>query len=306
MPPVISRDPEVEAAANAGSACDGDSSPSQPQGKTARRSPSSARRGPFRPEQLVPARARIEARALARAFRGVDALTAVAACAATYVLLSGQAKDLAAGAALTVGLGALLLALRALDAYVFARREPLPRHLLRVAAAFGAAATAALIVTLATTKAADRDLFPVWTFMGLAPLLTLLHLGWWSIISRGRTCWASSTTVWRAAPGNIEGVPVLGAPRRPARPQDDALCRPCGARHQIGRPKARVRLLARSWAFCPTPVSLFWCRTPMARQEMTSASGRTGRRAADRASRARSTPTASAFNKRVQDLIVQA
>lgn len=186
MPPVITRDSELPTTANAGSASEGDSPPAQPQGKTTRRSPSSARRGPFRPEQLVPARARIEARALARAFRGVDALTAIAACAATYVLLSGQALDLAAGAALAVGLGALLLALRALDAYVFARREPLPRHLLRVAAAFGAAATAALIVTLATTKAADRDLFPVWTFMGLAPLLTLLHLGWWSIIARGR------------------------------------------------------------------------------------------------------------------------
>jgi Undecaprenyl-phosphate glucose phosphotransferase len=190
MPPVITRDPEAQTTADPGSTSDGDSLSAQSKGKVTRGSPSSARRGPFRPEQLVPARARIEARALARAFRSVDAVVALIACVAAYALhfdgLSLAPQPLDAGLSLAVGFLALLLALPALDAYVFAHREPLPRHMLRVIAAFGAAATAALIVALTTAEAADRDLFPVWTFMGLAPVLSVLHLGWWTIIARGR------------------------------------------------------------------------------------------------------------------------
>ncbi|WP_425998952.1 undecaprenyl-phosphate glucose phosphotransferase [Caulobacter sp. DWR1-3-2b1] len=157
---------------------------------SARHSPSSARRGPFRPEQLVPARARIEARALARAFRGVDGLVAAGFCAAIFWVQAQRSGDallaVNAAAALSAGVVALLTSLRALDAYVFARREPLPRHLLRVVAAFGAAATVVLAVNTIWPALPTSSSFPVLAFMGLVPLLTVLHTTWWNLIAQGR------------------------------------------------------------------------------------------------------------------------
>ena len=327
----MTRDPEAPAAETTGSASDGDSASSAAQGKPTRRSPSSARRGPFRPEQLVPARARVEARALARAFRGVDAIVAIAACASAYALLSDSPSTIAAGAALTVGLGALLLALRALDVYVFARREPLPRQLLRVGAAFGAAATAALIVTLATTKAADRDLFPVWTLMGLAPVLAILHVAWWTIIARGRRngrltpnvvvigATANAKHLIEAAmrtgeinvlgifddrldraPDNILGVPVLGDTSalidHKIMPYVDRLVIAVSSAAQ-----GRVRQLVQKLDVLPNPISLF---VDVGREtDSEAAVSRIADAALTELSGAK-IDARKAFIKRVQDLVV--
>ncbi|MFC4442185.1 exopolysaccharide biosynthesis polyprenyl glycosylphosphotransferase [Caulobacter henricii] len=190
MPHVISRDLPVPSDAASDGAPKVDVVPTPPRSRTSRHSPSSARRGPFRPEHLVPARARFEARALARAFRAVDALIAAGYCAAMFAIMSQRPGDplIPGHAILSLGGGllVLLLSLRALDAYVFARREPLPRHALRVAAAFGAGATTVLAVNTALPAWNAPTVFPVVAFMGLAPLVLVLHTGWWIIIGRGR------------------------------------------------------------------------------------------------------------------------
>jgi len=190
MSPVITSDPQIPKTANLDSASEGKAAQAPARDRSARRSPSSARRGPFRPEQLVPARARIEARALARAFRGVDAIAAAGFCIAIFAAQSQRSGAglfaVNAGAALGAGLGVLLLSLRALDAYVFARREPLLRHLLRVAAAFGASSTIVLAVNAAWPALPTTTSFPVLAFMGLAPVLMGLHTVWWNLIARGR------------------------------------------------------------------------------------------------------------------------
>ena len=186
MPPAITCDPEVEISTSAAPASDGDATAAVSRGNPARRSPSSARRGPFRPGQLVPARARIEARTLARVFRGVDALVALAACLIIFSAYVRQPSDLAAGAALASGGAVLLLALRALDAYVFAHRERLLRHLLRVLAAFGAGATTILAVTTLLPADPDVEAAVLLAFMGLPPLMVALHGIWWAMIAHGR------------------------------------------------------------------------------------------------------------------------
>ncbi len=132
----------------------------------------------------------MEARALARGFRAVDGAVAIAVCATIYALQ--RANGLAApqerlgGLALVAGLAALLIASRGLDAYAFAHRESLPRQMLRVITACGAAAASSLIIVLTIGGTTAPDLLPVWTFMGLAPALALLHLIWWTIITHGR------------------------------------------------------------------------------------------------------------------------
>ncbi|MBU4435370.1 MAG: exopolysaccharide biosynthesis polyprenyl glycosylphosphotransferase [Alphaproteobacteria bacterium] len=190
MPPVITRDPEVPINPNQDPATEAAMAQAPSHARSTRASPSRGRRGPFRPEHLAPARVRVEARALARAFRAVDAVSAVAACLGIFAVLPVKVGngtfDLNAGMALAAGAVALLLALRALDAYVFARREPLPRHLLRVLAAFGAAATTVLAISALRPSSPPGESLPLLAFMGLAPLLLGLHAIWWSVIARGR------------------------------------------------------------------------------------------------------------------------
>lgn len=147
-------------------------------------------RGPLRPETLAPARVRIEARVLARTFRALDALAAVAGCALTVALATrlpgGGALALPFGGPVAIGTATLLLALRALDAYAFPRRERLPRHLLRVAAAVGAGAVATLASTQTPLFASPWGASPVWAFLALAPVVAALHAAWWNLIASGR------------------------------------------------------------------------------------------------------------------------
>ncbi len=291
MSPVITRDLQDSTAVNPGFASDPEDSAAPARDRSIRRSPSSARRGPFRPEQLVPARARIEARALARAFRGMDAIAIAGFCAVIFALQSQRSGEalaaLNAGAALTAGFLALHLSLRALDAYVFARREPLPRHLLRVVAAFGAAATVVLGVNTVWPALPNTTSFPVLAFMALAPLMVALHTLWWNLIALGRRqgrltpnivvvgATANAQHLIEAAlrtgeinvlgifddrldraPENLLGVPVLGDTSALI----DHRIMPCVDRVVIAvssTAQGRVRQLVDKLDVLPNPISLF-------------------------------------------------
>jgi Undecaprenyl-phosphate glucose phosphotransferase len=137
--------------------------------------PGRARRGPFRPGQLIPSRARLEARLLARTFRIVDALVA----AGVALGLTVEGHPLAAGLwALTT-----LVALRMLGAYAFPRKQDLPRHMARVALALGLS----LLPAAATLLAFGRfEASVAWTLLAATAGVTALHAVWWTIIARGR------------------------------------------------------------------------------------------------------------------------
>lgn len=137
--------------------------------------PGRARRGPFRPGQLIPARARLEARWLARAFRILDVLAAGGVAASLTVQ----------GHPATAGLWAItvLVALRALGAYAFPRTRALSRHLAQAVLALSAGLAIAVLALLASGKA---DAPTVWILLGATAGMILLHATWWTIIAWGR------------------------------------------------------------------------------------------------------------------------
>ncbi|WP_454760657.1 polysaccharide biosynthesis protein HfsE [Caulobacter segnis] len=137
--------------------------------------PGRARRGPFRPGQLIPTRARLEARVLARIFRVADIL-AIAAFAVT-VTIEGHPIAAALWAVAT------LIGLRALRGYAFPRKQTLARHLGEVALALGAGLLAAAVALL---PPGNVDTVTVWTLLVAAGALAALHGVWWSVIARGR------------------------------------------------------------------------------------------------------------------------
>ncbi|WP_369815088.1 exopolysaccharide biosynthesis polyprenyl glycosylphosphotransferase [Caulobacter sp. Root342] len=137
--------------------------------------PGRARRGPFRPGQLVPTRARQEARLLARTFRVVDILVAIGVMVGVTV----EGHPVAAGLwALTV-----LVALRALGAYAFPRKQNLPRHLGRTVPALAAGLLVAS-ATVLISGTADAPTFL--TLLSATGALAALHAVWWGVIAHGR------------------------------------------------------------------------------------------------------------------------
>jgi len=137
--------------------------------------PNRARRGPFRPGQLIPSRARLEARLLARIFRFVDILAALA----VVLGLTFEGHPLAAGLWAAIG----LVVLRMLGAYDFPRKQGLAPHMARVGLGLGVGLLAA---ALALTPY-DRAGSPIaWTLFAATAGLCVLHLAWWTIIARGR------------------------------------------------------------------------------------------------------------------------
>ncbi|PVM87178.1 polysaccharide biosynthesis protein HfsE [Caulobacter endophyticus] len=143
-------------------------------------SPASAaaqsRRGPFRPERLTPARARVQIQNLTRAFRIVDSILAAA-----FALWLARDGGLAAP---LVGAVVLLIALHGFEAYAFAHREPLTRHLLRVGAAIGASALAVQAVVL-TPLVAGSLAAAGWVLAAL-PAFLAVHAAWWAVVRHGR------------------------------------------------------------------------------------------------------------------------
>ncbi len=112
---------------------------------------------------------------LARTFRIVDILTA----AVVAVGLTVEGHPVAAGLwAVTV-----LVALRALGAYAFSRKQTLPRHLAQVILALSAGLAVAVISLLVSGKADSPTL---WTLLTATGGLAALHAVWQTIIATGR------------------------------------------------------------------------------------------------------------------------
>lgn len=137
--------------------------------------PGRARRGPFRPGQLIPTRARLETRVLARIFRLVD--IAVAATGAVTLTLEGHP--------LAAGLWAVscLIALRVVDAYAFPRKQDLARHLGRTVLALGAGLLVGAIGLLASGRA---DAVAYGVLLTATGILLGQQAAWWAIIADGR------------------------------------------------------------------------------------------------------------------------
>ena len=137
--------------------------------------PGRARRGPFRPGQLIPSRARLEARLLARTFRIVDILAA-------SVVAVGIAVE---GHPVAAGLWAIitLIGLRALGLYAFPRGQALVRHLRRAAPALGLALLASVTAVALTDKI---DAAALWTLATATAGVAALQTVWWRIIAEGR------------------------------------------------------------------------------------------------------------------------
>ena len=134
-----------------------------------------ARRGPFRPGQLVPSRARLETRLLARAFRGVDILIAAGVAVLVTVL----------GAPIVAGLWAssALVGLRMVGAYAFPRKQALGAHMGRVGLPLG---VGFLIATGANLGSGSSETPVVWSLLAATGLLAGAHGVWWTLIARGR------------------------------------------------------------------------------------------------------------------------
>ena len=147
--------------------------------------PRADRRGPMRPARLVSTRARLHGGDLARGFRLADA---AAALGVTWVAAGGPRLD--AGWIQTLlesipllALAALLIvALDAGGAYELRARETLARHLVRVAAAFGAPALA--VVTSLSLAGANGPVAATILARGLAilGLFLILHAAWWAMV----------------------------------------------------------------------------------------------------------------------------
>lgn len=235
-----------------------------------------ARRGPFRPGQLIPSRARLETRVLARTFRAID--TVVASVVAVAVTLEGH--PIAAG----LWAIAVLIGLRALDIYAFPRKQDLVHHLARAALALAAGLGMAGIAVAASGRA---DALTVWTLGAATSVMAILQGAWWAIIARGRSqgrltpnivvvgATANAERLISAAlrtgevnvlgvfddrldraPSNIGGVPVLGDTRALL----DHRIMPYVDRVVIAvqsTAQARVRQLVDRLGVLPNPLNLF-------------------------------------------------
>ncbi len=139
------------------------------------------RRGPLRPNQLVSTRSRLQGRTIAQSAQIADI--------ALLLAVSVVANRLAGAELALVIVGALgaLASLSIFNAYGFARREPLPRHLIRIFGAFLAGASAAIALLLPFTGTP----IVAWGAEAWIPLaaLTLLasHATWWLVIRHWRT-----------------------------------------------------------------------------------------------------------------------
>ncbi|MGH1557318.1 exopolysaccharide biosynthesis polyprenyl glycosylphosphotransferase [Caulobacter segnis] len=138
-------------------------------------SPGPMSRGPFRPGRLVPTRARLEARWLARGFQVVDVL--VAGGIALVLALNGFPAAACLWAMTT------LIALHAVGAYAFPRRQTLPAHLARAAVALGAGVAVSAAPLLAFGQV-DAPALQIVASGALA--FTGVHAAWWTIIAQGR------------------------------------------------------------------------------------------------------------------------
>jgi len=238
--------------------------------------PGPTSRGPFRPGRLVPTRARLEARWLARAFQVADVLVAVG------IALS-LALDGFPAAACLWGV-TTLIALHAVGAYAFPRKQTLLQHLARAAVAIGAG----LAVAGSTPLAFGRIDAPVVRILANAALVFAgLHTLWWAVINHGRQQGRLTPNIvvvgatanaerlidaamrtgevnvlgvfddrLNRAPENVMGVPVLGDTTALL----DHRIMPFVDRVVIAVPasaESRVRQLVDKLSVLPNPLNLF-------------------------------------------------
>lgn len=137
--------------------------------------PGPAKRGPFRPGRLVPSRARLETRLLARAARGLDVV--LAAGLAVAITVAGH--PVAAG----VWAVAALVGLRILDAYAFPRKQSLAAHMARAGLALGVSLLIGIGLVLASGRSEPTA---VWALLAATGALSASHVAWWTVIARGR------------------------------------------------------------------------------------------------------------------------
>ncbi len=147
------------------------------------------RRGPMRPERLVPTRQRMRGDVVASAFRGLDALLAVGVAAACCALFVGSRLWAAPLAEVAPFAGVALVSicgLTALRAYGFRRRERTLPHLARVLAA-SATAGLAVVGGLAAVHAPAPLIRAVQAEAGLSlALLLAAHGAWLALVRRWR------------------------------------------------------------------------------------------------------------------------
>ena len=150
----------------------------------------SDRRGPFRPGQLVSARAKMNGQSIARLFRFTDFLI-VATLAWIACVLATPGGLLAAplGAVLPFAFGALAASwgLEASGAYEFGPREALSIHLLKAAGGFALGGLGvALILFALSAPMSVASLAGLWFLLSFA-LVYLAHIGWWMRVKAWRT-----------------------------------------------------------------------------------------------------------------------
>jgi len=147
------------------------------------------RRGPFRPARLTPVRSRLEMRQITRLYSTVDlgAAFVLAALVAHFETAGGMiAATVGQIAPLAIGAALLVWGLRALAVYGFALRESLPRHLMRVAAAFGLTGIPLLAGALLIPGGrAAIDSLGLWFCVSFAAMF-VLHGIWWNSVRRWR------------------------------------------------------------------------------------------------------------------------
>jgi Undecaprenyl-phosphate glucose phosphotransferase len=205
---------------------------------------SADRRGPFRPENLISTRARLNGEVLAGLFRGLDACAAAGLAWLAFELTApGEVWSSPGAAAIPLLAGVILLicALSVGRAYGFRARERLGRHLLKVAAAFAVSGVVlAALLSFAHAPVFLARVAGLWLCLSFGAL-QVLHLGWWlavlgfrragrltpTIVIVGATPTAErliASALERRdvavlgvfddrrgrAPNNIAGVPVLG------------------------------------------------------------------------------------------------
>lgn len=143
---------------------------------------SSDRRGPLRPEQLTPSRARLNGRILSMSFRAGD-LILVVAVALTVLGIRSPAviaqATIATAMPHVAALALLITGLTFANAYAFKPREELSSHLIRLAAAFGLAVSlvAVLVAPFAGFAIFSQELLP-WIIVSFAAV-TIAHMGAW-------------------------------------------------------------------------------------------------------------------------------
>jgi Undecaprenyl-phosphate glucose phosphotransferase len=146
-------------------------------------------RGPLRPGRLASVRERSSGRGLSLLFRALDA---AAIFALTWFMFdmahpAGLLQaPLAEGAPFLLGALMALVALRGTRAYDFFHSEQLPKHLIKVAAAFAAGGVVA--VGLLLLLAPDSGLLlttGLWCGAAFG-LAYLMHVWWWAIVRERR------------------------------------------------------------------------------------------------------------------------